>query len=120
MKKSTLPDSKKMNLGKKIMLIRILRDMTQSDLAEKIHKTRAMISHIEKNGKVNHHTLKLICDALHITETELESFDGNLVFGSEIKELKEKVSRYEQEIELLKEVVGTQKELLQMLKRKKR
>jgi transcriptional regulator with XRE-family HTH domain len=41
-----------MHTGKKIKLLRNIKNITQEELAEKINKTRALVSHIEKTGKV--------------------------------------------------------------------
>jgi len=46
-----------MHLGKKIKLARVSKSLTQQELADLIHKTRPLISHIEQTGKVNPYTL---------------------------------------------------------------
>jgi transcriptional regulator with XRE-family HTH domain len=53
-----------MHLGLRIKVARISRKITQAELAERINKTRPLISSIEQTGKVNFYTLKKICDVL--------------------------------------------------------
>ena len=66
-----------MNLGKKIKMARQFRGLTQDQLAEKIGKTRPLISQIEVNGKVNAYTLQKICDELDL---DIEQFNGDAFF----------------------------------------
>ena len=62
-----------MHVGRKIRLLRISKGFTQQQLAEKIHKERPLISHIERTGKVNHDTLLSICKVFKTTPELLNS-----------------------------------------------
>ena len=53
-----------LHLGKQIKIARITKGITQQDLADKINKTRPLISSIEQTGRVNIYTLKQICQVL--------------------------------------------------------
>lgn len=59
-------------IGNKIKILRIQRDMTLRQLAEKTDLNVATLSHIE-NGKVKPHgkTLKAIADALGVKAEEI-------------------------------------------------
>jgi transcriptional regulator with XRE-family HTH domain len=62
-----------MHLGLRIKLVRISKGLKQEELAEKINKTRPLISNIEQTGKANHYTLKKICEVLDLDINDLES-----------------------------------------------
>lgn len=62
-----------MHLGLRIKLARISKGLKQEELAEKINKTRPLISNIEQTGKANHYTLKKICEVLDLDINDLES-----------------------------------------------
>ncbi len=109
-----------MHLGKKIKKARINKDFTQEQLADKINKTRALVSHIEQTGKVNHYTLNAITKALSISVEELESIDEKQIITN--KKQKSELDRMSQEIEhlknensLLKEIIANQKKLISTL-----
>lgn len=55
-----------MHLGLKIKFARMVKGITQAELAEKINKTRALVSHVEQTGQVNYFTLSAIAQALEI------------------------------------------------------
>ena len=44
----------------------MVKGITQAELAEKINKTRALVSHVEQTGQVNYFTLSAIAQALEI------------------------------------------------------
>ena len=100
-----------MHIGEKIRLARVSRHMTQQQLAEKIHKERPLISHIERTGKVHHDTFTAICKALKITADELESGFGDPAAGygsvaaREIQALKAENERLRTEVKLKDELV---------------
>ena len=64
-----------MHLGKKIKLARMSKGLTQAQLADKIHKTRPLISHIEQTGKVHHDTVNAICRVLGISFESLNQVE---------------------------------------------
>ena len=113
-----------MHTGKKIRLLRSIKNFTQDELAEKINKTRALVSHIEQTGKVNHYTLTAILRALNISHTEFENFTGNDVLtakatNDEIKDLQNKIENCQKENDLLKALVESQKKVIAALEYKK-
>lgn len=100
--------------------------MTQQDLADKVNKTRALISYIEKKGKVNQYTLTEILDALGISQHEFDEFDisdkvihatpsKKHAVSEEIALLKEKVQIYQKENKILKDLAETQKKVIASL-----
>lgn len=108
-----------MHTGVKIKIARITKGYTQEQLAEKINKTRPLVSHIEQTGKVNAYTLKKICEVLDIRPEDLDNevYEPHAHYqtdnaASEIKRLKE-------EIAILKDLVSMQKEVIMELKEKR-
>ena len=63
-----------MNVGKSIRKHRQLADLTQEELATKIKKTPALVSHIEQTGKVNYYTLQAIAKVLGTTVEALQNY----------------------------------------------
>ena len=55
-----------MSLGKKIRVARVIAGLTQEELARKVHKTRPLISLIERDGKGNPDTINKILEVLNI------------------------------------------------------
>ena len=117
-----------MHTGKKIRLLRSIRNFTQEALAKKINKTRALLSHIEQTGKANHYTLTTILKALNISLTDFEAFNGTEVLkgtaypfaiGEELNILRDKIEHYQNENTLLKDLVDSQKKVLAVLEKKK-
>lgn len=116
-----------MHIGKKIKLLRNLRGYTQEGLAEKVNKTRALISHIEQTGKINFYTLQTILNVLNVSHQELEDFDENNLLQesssakeynkSELAILKQKLESCIRENEMLRELVKSQKKIIQMMKK---
>ncbi len=117
-----------MHVGEKIKLLRTLRKLSQTELAEKINKTRALVSNIEKSGKVNHYTLKKILSVLNVTMEEFEMLESdkiilipkeiNYYIENEIKQLKEKLNYYQKANETLQELVDAQKIIINSLKKR--
>lgn len=107
-----------MKLGRKIKLARMAKGWSQEKLAEKIQKTRGLISHIENTGKANSYTLEKITRLLNIdvstvrddeTENSSEFYLSEKINTKQINDLKEK-------IKLLEELRDTQKELISIFK----
>jgi len=110
-----------MHLGLKIKVARVSKKLTQQGLADKINKTRPLISHIEQTGKVNHYTLKSICDALGIN---IEDLDSTTRFATdaespEMINIKNENRLLKQEILALKDLISSQKELIKLLQKRK-
>lgn len=117
-----------MHTGKKIKLLRTIKNLTQEELAEKINKTRALVSHIEQTGKVNHYTLTFILKALNISFADFENFNDKEVLkgatvrfasNEELNVLKDKIEQYQKENSLLKDLVDSQKKIIEALEYKK-
>ncbi len=110
-----------MHIGLKIKIARITKGLTQEELAEKVNKTRPLISHIEQTGKVNGYTLKKICSVLDVSVQELENEvkDGQEFYKSNSSQShKEEIKRLQEEILTLKELAAMQKEVIHELREK--
>jgi transcriptional regulator with XRE-family HTH domain len=104
-----------MHIGKKIRLARQIQQMTQEDLAEKVNKTRPLISSIERTGKVHPNTLRLILQALDMQEEELENLLTDTPTSQSLQ-LAEEISQLKNENHLLRQLVKTQEELLELFR----
>ena len=108
-----------MNLGRKIKLARVAKGWSQEDLAEKINKTRPLISHIENTGKANAYTLTKICKVLSLDlaavtdETEINPGD----FYISEKNLSKEIIQLNDKIKLLEDLVESQRDLISNLKK---
>ena len=119
-----------MHTGKKIRLVRSILGLSQEDLSEKIGRTRALVSHIEQTGKVNHHTLMIILKSFKLSEADFERVDEKAIRQSlyrdpqelpnEIKRLEEKISLLNKDNKMLKELVETQKGMIELFKKGKK
>jgi len=116
-----------MQEGKKIKILRAIKGLTQDELAAKINKTRALVSHIEQTGKVNNYTLTAILKIFGMTHEEFEKFDAKetikyykLPEKEELDILKERVEHYQKENKALKELIQSQKKIIFILERKKK
>lgn len=113
-----------MHIGKKIKILRHYKGLSQEALAEKVNKTRALISHIEQTGKASHYTLQLILKTIGVTAEELESISDKNYFSQmpkateEIQELQERLENYQKENKMLKELVESQKKIIQLMEKK--
>lgn len=119
-----------MHTGKKIKLLRNLKGISQEQLASKIGRTRALISHIEQSGQVNYETLLLILNFFNLKKEEFDNFEQNqikltkgkenLTQTDELQKLKEQINNCQKENIILKELVDSQKEIIKLLKEKKK
>lgn len=112
-----------MHLGLRIKLARISKGLKQEELAEKINKTRPLISNIEQTGKANHYTLKKICEVLDLDINELESsvvaeptklndgFQQQQLFS-----LTNRIKEIEEDNDNLRSLVSAQSELIKKQK----
>ncbi len=67
-----------MHIGKAIKNLRQLADLTQSQLAISVGKTKGLISQIEKTGKINYYTLAKIAKTLKTTPEKIEQYQQSL------------------------------------------
>jgi len=111
-----------MEIGKKIKVLRTEKGLNQDQLAEKISRTRTLISHIERTSKVNYYTLNEIAAVLDVPVTYFtdENYELNTIEEAQEKYnvLSEKVKMLERENELLSEIVDNQKQIINDLKQK--
>ncbi len=111
-----------MHLGIKIKMARMSKGLSQQDLADKINKTRALVSHVEQTGKVNAYTLNKICKALNMEIDQIEHIinesknDFNAKFQKD--SLLREVELLKQEIKLLKDMINMQKDVINDLRSK--
>lgn len=93
------------HIGNQIKLARVAKGFTQEDLAERIHKTRPMISHIEKTGNISMDTLNRIAAALGVEVADLQKVNPVNIFATKSTD----IENLKREIELLRELVENQK-----------
>ncbi len=105
----------KMHIGQKIRLLRVSQRLTQQQLAEKIHKERPLISHIERTGKIHHQTLLDICKALKVSAEQLE-FASDEPFAGYAKGTPNELQLIKTENERLKTELKLKDEIIQALK----
>ena len=108
-----------MHLGLKIKVERIKQKLTQAELAEKINKTRALVSNIEQTGKAGFYTLQKICEVLGLDIDELTDPAYDPMHTYVNKESSDKIKNLEQEIEYLKRLTESQAEHIKALKENK-
>lgn len=110
--------------GKKIKVLRSYKGISQAELAQKINKTRALVSHVEQTGKVNHTTLIEILKVLNITFEDFENFELKNYKGisntNDLSLLRKEFENCQKEKDLLKEIVEHQKKIIQMMEKKKK
>lgn len=114
-----------MHIGLQIKLARIAKGLTQQELAERIFKTRPLVSHIEQKGDVNEKTLADIRKILDMPEQENLPNEDGIAYGSNVQQkfFQQEVEHLLREIELLKsenevlrQLADTQKQLIERLK----
>ncbi len=107
-----------MHPGLRIKVARVAKGLTQEELAEKIGRTRSLISGIEKTGKVNHYTLVAICNVLDLDPDDLSDIslqDPEDAPHSELATLRSENKLLRQEIQALKELVASQRSVIRLL-----
>lgn len=109
-----------MHKGLKIKLARIEKGLTQEQLAEKIDKTRPLVSHIEQTGTGNYYTILKICEVLKldIQSLENEANETNKIYkGTSLSNLQEENIKLTKELQLQKELSDAQKTTIQSLQK---
>ena len=114
-----------MHIGKQIKIARMFRGLTQQDLAEKVHRTRPLISSIEQTGIVNVHTLKKICEVLEVEPEDLKANSNDITMAAlntkkEVVALKLEIQNLRIENAHLLDLVETQRDLIHLLKSKQK
>lgn len=96
------------------------KGMSQQELADKIEKTRPLVSHIEQTGQVSQATLIKIGKALGMDTERIETINDNqsgYYSSKQRDELYEKeISLLRDEIRFLKDLVQSQKEIISVLR----
>lgn len=105
-----------MHLGRRIKVARAYFGLSQGDLADKINKTRPLISHIESTGKVNSYTLQKICKVLNLETEDLLNEDDESYLSKKDQRIKNEMQQMEEKISLLEELVKSQREIISALK----
>jgi transcriptional regulator with XRE-family HTH domain len=108
-----------MHLGLKIKVERIKQKLTQEQLAEKINKTRPLVSSIEQTGKAGYYTLQKICQVLGLDIDELNDPAYDPQHSYQNTEQIDKIKSLEQEIEYLKRIIESQSDLINVMKENK-
>lgn len=108
-----------MHMGIKIKVLRMYRGLSQDELADKISKTRPLVSYIEQKGKVNAETLRSIAKALNVTVDDIENLLNLPGKGGkgDMAELRRQIMSLEKENETLKELVESQKQVIDLLRK---
>jgi transcriptional regulator with XRE-family HTH domain len=118
--------SRKSHVGESIKILRKLAGLSQVQLADKIGKTRGLISIIEKQGKVNYYTLRAIAVALDTSADFIENYQkGQVVINKNVLHENQNeyvplnVSSLLREIELLKQVIEQQRKVIELMESEK-
>ncbi len=112
----------KFHCGLQIKKIRLANNITQTQLGEKIGKTQALVSYIEKTGNVNEDVLQEIAKALNVNieqlitptdEAALQQFNKSInkdalykQLISEISYLKSLIEDYKETIKILSSIIN--------------
>lgn len=110
-----------MHLGLKLKILRLSKGLTQEELAEKIHKTRPLVSAIEQTGKVSHQTLVKMCKVLGVESSDLEnevSEPAGLYRPLNYQKQEETIQHMQKELDQLRMLVNSQQDLIVFLKEK--
>jgi transcriptional regulator with XRE-family HTH domain len=107
------------HIGHKIKQLRTLKGINQQELADKVFKTRALVSYIENTGKINHHTLQLFAKVFKMTIEELEDFEMDMVSITKSKKVAQENNELRKENLVLKELVESQRKIITLLENKK-
>jgi transcriptional regulator with XRE-family HTH domain len=95
-----------MHPGKIIKKLRVQAELTQQQLAEKINKTKALVSHVENTGKVNYYTLQQIATVLNTSVEFIQNYDEkNIPAQKTTDHLPKDYELIKQENKLLKEQI---------------
>ena len=110
-----------MHLGLKLKILRLSKGLTQEELAERVNKTRPLISNIEQRGKVGYQTLQDICKVLDVKPEEVMnqlSDPPGYYQTLNTQKQNETIGQLQREIENLRLLVSSQQENINFLKEK--
>jgi len=110
-------------LGKKIKLLRTERGLTQQDLADKINKTRALVSGIEVTSQASPYTLADIANVLGVPYEYLANENHSISIVKEnssnysnLSDLSREAEKNSRENKLLLEIIESKNEIIKQLK----
>lgn len=107
------------HIGLQIKKIRLFKGLNQDELADKIFKTRALVSYMEQTGKVSKNTLEDILKVFTMSEHEFNQFAKTDFKYEEFENLKKENLILKERNSLLEELVITQRDLIYVLKKPK-
>lgn len=111
-----------MHIGLRVKIARISKGLKQDELAERINKTRPLISRIEQTGKVSHYTLKKICEVLEQDINEIEASNSMESDNStedqfyDMIKLKSKINEMQDDNTQLRNLISAQADLIKRQK----
>lgn len=114
-----------MHVGQNIRQARVTKGLTQEELALLVNKSRPLISHIEQTGKVNAYTLRDICEALDVSvedmeNTQRDTLDPAVTYLKKVDLLTEENAALRKEINELRELIASQRQLIDAFVNKKK
>lgn len=117
------------HIGLRVKLARISKGLSQQELAQKIGKTRPLVSHIEQTGKVALPTLMEISRVLGIPAEDLSAVGEKeglsrteyVINGLQMKisELERELKLEQEKYEILHRLYESQLEVIGLLKEKR-
>lgn len=112
--------------GTRLRKIRAVQGLTQDELAEKIGKTRSLISYFERTGNINKYVMGELAEALGIDATLLEdngtahSIEDQITPSSTKQiPLQTLIDQHQEEVKFLKDTINHQWQLLHELSKRK-
>lgn len=112
--------------GSRLRKLRAVQGLTQEALAEKIGKTRSLISYFERTGNMNKYVITDIAEALGIDPALLEdngtghSIEDQLhPTGPKQIPLQVLIEQHQEEVRFLKDTINHQWQLLHELSKRK-
>jgi transcriptional regulator with XRE-family HTH domain len=121
-----------MHLGEKVRILRAINQISQEELADKIGRTKALISQIENTGKGSYYTIEAIAKAFHMTVDQLKNFESkpqkilkeyeilSTTYEANVRELEKKIESLSNENQLLRQTLEAHRSLIKEMKGKKK
>lgn len=105
------------HIGKHIQKLREAADMSQDQLAEKIGKSKSLVSFVENKGKVSDPTLKLISKALDVPFENLKVYPIIDLDSQKqsLEQYKFRITELERETELLRSIIDKQEKIIELM-----
>lgn len=116
----------KEHAGTRLKKLRALQGLTQEELAEKIGKTRTLISYFERTGNINKYVAGEIAEALGVDAALLEENgiqqnieDQFSLQANKQIPLQTLLDQHQEEVKFLKDTINHQWQLLHELSKRK-